>query len=142
MNRKIGWQKYEDLIQKQLTSPFASFMLQSQMQFSEEQLEDDEVTFTEMLEGEEKDIMVVPVPQDFYNQVGLITNYDCWIGHTNFNITEDCVKTIEKCSGVEILKVHSRYRFFVGVGRMFDFSEVRQEIEDKLETKQKEQDES
>lgn len=134
--RAIGWQKYEDLIQKQLTSPFASLMLQSQMNISEQDFpnldEDDEVSFSEMLESEEKDLLVVPVPQDFHNQISLITNYDCWVGHTNFDITEEVRDIIDTCKGVEILKVHSRYRFFVGIGRMFDFSEVRQLIEESL----------
>ena len=132
----IGWQKYEDLIQKQLTSPFASLMLQSQMNISEQDFpnldEDDEISFSEMLESEEKDLLVVPVPQDFHNQISLVTNYDCWVGHTNFDITEEVRDIIDTCKGVEILKVHSRYRFFVGIGRMFDFSEVRQLIEESL----------
>ena len=36
---------------------------------------------------------------------------------------------IEKSEGVEVLKICSRYRFFLGVGRMFDFTDVRNNIE-------------
>ena len=34
--------------------------------------------------------------------------------------------------GVELLKICSRYRFLVGVGRMFDFKDVRRKIESKI----------
>lgn len=134
MSKKIGWQKYEDLIQKQLTSPFASLMLQGQMSISEDDFsqEEEDVSFSELLESEEKDLMIVPVPQDFHNQISLITNYDCWVGHTNFDITEDVKNIVDTCKGVEILKIHSRYRFFVGIGRMFEFSDVRKQIEESL----------
>ena len=37
---------------------------------------------------------------------------------------------LEKVRGVEVLKICSRYRFFLGVGQMFNFSDVRKEIED------------
>ena len=39
---------------------------------------------------------------------------------------------LDSIAGVEVMKVCTRYRFFIGVGRMFDFHEVRRDIEDKL----------
>jgi hypothetical protein len=136
MTKKIGWQKYEDMIQKQITSPLASLLASNQLMFDQEQVfseqEDDSIDFSEFVESEEKELLVVPVPADFYSQINLVTNYECWIGHTNFDITEAVKDKINDTLGVEILKVYSRYRFFIGIGRMFDFKDIRQIIEETL----------
>jgi hypothetical protein len=66
------------------------------------------------------------------DNISLATNFDCWMGHTNFNITEEILDKLNSTEGVEILKICSRYRFFVGIGRMFDFTDVRQNIEKTL----------
>jgi len=134
MSNKIGWQKYEDMIQNQLLSPFASLMISNQMMFQNGLEEEEEESFdvSEILDNEDKEVIVVPVPQDFHNQIDLITNYDCWVGHTNFDITEEIKDIINRTKGVEILKVHSRYRFFIGVAKMFDFKDVRHSIESTL----------
>ena len=132
MSKKIGWQKYEDMLKDQLNSPFASLVATNNIQMlgdiaSEEESES-EFDFS-ILEDPEQDLIVIPVPESFYEQINLLTNYDCWIGHTNFDITESVKTKVEKTKGVEILKVYSRYRFFIGIGKMFNFSEVRKEIE-------------
>ena len=38
--------------------------------------------------------------------------------------------------GVEVLKILSRYRFFVGIGKLFDFTEVRKNIENEITPKE------
>lgn len=55
--------------------------------------------------------------------------WDCWIGHTNFDITKDIANEIEKIDGVEVLKIIGRYSFFIGVARMFDIKDVRRDID-------------
>jgi hypothetical protein len=55
--------------------------------------------------------------------------FDCWIGYTNFDITEDIKDKIERTEGVEALEIMSRYTFFLGVGKMFNFRDVRILIE-------------
>tara|TARA_Y100001972_G_C7646507_1_gene324930 strand:- start:1306 stop:1725 length:420 start_codon:yes stop_codon:yes gene_type:complete len=131
MSKKIGWQKYEEMIKSQMSSPFASLLLTNNLNmidFSEDQEDLDEIDL-EMLQDSEQDLLVVPVPENFSEQLSLLTNYECWVGHTNFDITESIKSAVEKTDGVEILKICSRYRFFIGVGKMFNFSEVRKEIE-------------
>lgn len=131
MSNKVGWQKYEDMLKDQLTSPFSSLVATNQLQMIEE--DEEELDFDlSMLEDPEQDVLVIPVPDSFYEQINLLTNYDCWIGHTNFDITESVKTKIEETKGVEILKVYSRYRFFIGVGKMFNFKEVRKEIESNI----------
>lgn len=55
--------------------------------------------------------------------------WDCWIGHTNFNITDEISLKIEKVEGVSALRVMDRYAFCVGIGKLFDIQTVRSEIE-------------
>ena len=76
--------------------------------------------------------MVLPINSKLIEDALLVTNFDCWIAHTNFDITEKIKKTLDNIDGVEILKVMSRYRFFIGVGKMFKFQHVRGTIEEKL----------
>lgn len=128
MSKKIGWQKYEDMLKKQISSPLASIMMSSQLDLVEEEDYLEEGVFEEEIESQE--IMAVPVPNSFYEQISLITNYDCWLGHSNFDLTPSIKSEIEKVEGVEVLKICSRYRFFLGIGQMFKFTDVRKNIEE------------
>ncbi len=58
--------------------------------------------------------------------------WDCWLGYTNFEITNDIANKIERVSGVEALRVLGRYSFFIGVGRLFDIKDVRIDAEKEL----------
>ncbi len=58
--------------------------------------------------------------------------WDCWIGHTNFDITHEIANTIEEVEGIEALSILGRYTFFVGVATLFDIKDVRRDIEAKL----------
>ena len=98
MSKKIGWQKYEEMIKSQMSSPFASLLLTNNLNmidFSEDQEDLDELDL-EMLQDSEQDLLVVPVPENFSEQLSLLTNYECWVGHTNFDITESIKSAVEK----------------------------------------------
>jgi hypothetical protein len=69
------------------------------------------------------------IDENLAEEISLATNFNCWVAHTNFNLTEYLKNELDSIEGVELLKIFSRYRFLVGVGKMFDFSEVRLEIE-------------
>ena len=138
MKRKIGWQKYENDIEDQLSSP----ILQELLAITNppmEMVNTEEFTYEE-LESLQKELMYdtqsqsqsVALTDDFISQVNMLAQFDCWVGHTNFNITKTIKDTLNASEGVEILKVNSRYRFFIGVGKMFDFKDVRTNIEEKL----------
>jgi len=129
MTKKIGWQKYEDMIKNQISSPFASLLLTNNINLLEYEEEDHESLDLESLMDSDQDVIIVPVPENFSEQLNLLTSYECWIGHTNFDITESKKEALEKTEGVEVLKICSRYRFFIGIGKMFKFSEVRKKIE-------------
>ena len=90
--------------------------------------------YGEIPQGSEEDYesAVFTLDKDFSQEILLATNYDCWIGHTDFNLTHSIKNTLNKIEGIEVLKIFSRYRFFIGVGRMFDFSDVRKAVETEL----------
>lgn len=59
--------------------------------------------------------------------------FDCWIGHTNFPLTikeENILDT--KIDGIGALKILSKYRFFIGLEKMFAFPIVRVQIQKEL----------
>ena len=58
-----------------------------------------------------------------------IKQFDCWLGHTNFDITDSIKNEIESIAGVEVLVILTRYRFFLGVGKLFSFRDVRVNME-------------
>lgn len=58
--------------------------------------------------------------------------WDCWIGNTNFTITEERALKIEKIEGIAALKILDRYSFCIGIAKLFDMRDVRLCIEDVL----------
>lgn len=56
----------------------------------------------------------------------------CWLGYTNFDITYKISDKIKIINGVEALKIMSRYTFCIGVGKMFNFTNVKKEIENAI----------
>lgn len=142
---KIGWQKYEDVIESQINSPIIDQIYNSLMSKSEdamlENLTEEELEQMEEILREDPNIannqesQMLNITESLANEISLATNFDCWIGHTNFNLTEQLKDQLDSIEGVEMLKIYSRYRFLVGVGRMFDFSEVRKNIEKLIKKK-------
>tara|TARA_R100000742_G_C4238382_1_gene58560 strand:+ start:45 stop:464 length:420 start_codon:yes stop_codon:yes gene_type:complete len=127
MSRKIGWQKYEDVIQSEMYSPMANIL------FDDLASEIDEEEYEEEREMQEQETLFLP--KNFYETISLMSRFDCWIGHTNFNITTSIKNKLNEVDGIEVLNVVSRYRFFIGVGKMFQFSDVRKDIEETIISK-------
>lgn len=130
-NKKIGWQKYEDVIESQIKSPLATMLINSFL----EEMEVEDLESTEEKEESTNPLMMA-IPESLSSEIQLLTNFDCWIGHTNFNLTEEIKNHLNRIEGVEVLKICSRYRFFIGIGKMFDFKQVRKDIENKLMLKE------
>jgi hypothetical protein len=143
--KKIGWQKYEDFLEKQLTSPMLTNIIQNiAMQhldklgdiedvLDEEDDEEDEDDEDYDLFDKKKNLIhsspMVPITPQLMDDVAMLSSFDCWLGHTNFDLTHGMKDILNKVPGIEVLKIFSRYRFFVGIGEMFDFTEVRNDIE-------------
>jgi hypothetical protein len=58
--------------------------------------------------------------------------FNLWVGHTNFDITTPIVKMIESYPGIETLDIFTRYRFRIGVGKLFNAGEVMSTLTDDL----------
>jgi len=132
-DKKIGWQKYESALEEQWDSPILKRLM--------EQATIDEDMDMGDFEGEginihaEKVITVpipVPIPPDVASEVALTTNFDCWIGHCNFELMDSMKDSINKVSGVELLQIRHKHRFFIGIGKMFSFPDVRKAIEEAI----------
>ncbi len=131
--RNIGWQKYEDQLENQMSSPLMNTILNG---FAK-QLPKIENEYEQEMEYEDEEDasdtpFMLPMSQQLMDDMAMLSNYECWVGHTNFDITPKVRNALDTIEGIELLKVCSRYRFFIGVGKMFDFKEVRKKIENNL----------
>lgn len=128
---KIGWQKYEDIMEEQLSSPLIKSIVQNMMLQNMENIdEDDEESLdSELTSHSHYTPSIIPISEQLLEEVTMLSNFDCWMAHTNFDITPKIKEQLNKIQGIEVLKVCSRYRFFIGVGKMFNFSDVRKNIE-------------
>lgn len=133
MKKTIGWQKYEDHLDKQISSPFLQNLMTKLMtnRFIDENSDDEDVDENSVLDESHQSVMM-PISPQLINDIQVISTFDCWIGHTNFNLTNSIKDKLNKVDGVELLKIYSRYRFLIGVGHMFNFKEVRKNIEKTL----------
>ena len=132
MSNIIGWQKYESLIEEQLSSTFLTEIIRTSAENISDDLEENQEEDTIYQEEEEEQYedakLMMPVTSKLIEDAVMIASFDCWIGHTNFDITQETKRILDSIEGVEVLRILSRYRFFIGVGKMFKFSDVRNSI--------------
>ena len=145
MNKnQIGWQKYEDMLEDQMQSPLLLQLYKSFQDtlYSESEMQDigdftdaeiEELMRAQAAEPTSQENTLIQVDEKLMENINLVANFDCWMGHTNFDITEDIKNELDSTEGVEVLKICSRYRFFVGIGKMFDFKDVRKIIEKSIQ---------
>jgi hypothetical protein len=55
--------------------------------------------------------------------------WNFWMAHTNFDVDGPAVDVVKRVAGVEVLDVYTRYRFRVGVGKVFAEEVVKERIE-------------
>lgn len=58
--------------------------------------------------------------------------FNFWMGHTNFDINAHICLLLEQQQGVETLDIFTRYRFRIGIGKLFDAKTVMYEINQKV----------
>jgi hypothetical protein len=82
---------------------------------------------------QEHDIpMLMQTPLGLYavnDSMNPYKNYEVRIGDTNFELTNQICNAIERQDGVEVFKKLGRYKFVIGLGKLFDFADVRRAIE-------------
>ena len=120
--KNIAWEKWdEDVLQQEIAE-----------EFHESYHEEEEEVAEEALAFLDKIPHLVATPMGMFqlhDKMSVLNQFDCWVGHTDFDIPHSVQAEIELVEGVELLHITSRYRFFLGVGKLFDFSNVRKSIE-------------
>jgi len=122
---KIAWERWdEDLLHEEIIDN-----LSIDMEDTDEELAD------EAMELMSKIPKLISTPLgifQLYDKMSPMKQFECWMGYTNCNITGQVQKDIENVEGVELLSIISRYRFFIGVGKLFNFKTVRIDVENLL----------
>ena len=135
MKRKIGWQTYQDLIEKQINSPMLNMLIDGLTNKVADTMgldNQDEIAYNDK-QPEPMDLgPMLPISNQLIEDMAMLSNYDCWIGHCNFDITEETKELLDQTPGIEVLKIISRYRFFIGIGKMFEFADVRKYIDEEI----------
>ena len=110
MKKLIAWEKWED--------PF-------EVPLDEDDTSDYEKKTGRNMRAVMTSMGVMPITE--YNKPGKTFNF--WIGHTNFSITKGVHELIESIDGVETFDIFTRYRFRIGIGKLFKSVDVRREID-------------
>lgn len=132
MKKSIAWEKYENFVNQNIA--ISKILMTGKLigvKDSQENQDDDyhHIDYDEDEDDDEDDdgmiLMQFPVTNELLNSIRLSANFNCWFGHTNFDITESVAKLLNSVDGIELLTIISRYRFIIGVGKAFNFSDVR-----------------
>ena len=133
MSRKatIAWESWNAIVDEMLSEDPISLL---DANLTEEEIE--------MMENMLKYAPIEPAqPKVLYTTYGLFAaesmlkpsnRWDCWFCYTSFDITNSMVKNIEEIQGVESIKVLSRYTMFIGIGKLFNSTLVKLDIEDTI----------
>lgn len=125
---KIIWEKWID--------PFGQNLDEMRWNNYDESLDPDGIEYVEEEVAEHMPpIKVIASPMGLipYNEYTASSNiFNFWVGHTNFDITENVSDIIEQVPGVEILDIFTRYRFRIGIGKCFNDRDTMNEISTQL----------
>ena len=137
---KIAWEKWEDNVEENSSQKMLSQLFAEQSPDTD--TEEEDVDINDIYSGFMAELpTLVSSPVGVYklhDRMSPTKQFDCWMGYTNFDITEDVKNSIESVPGVELLVVLTRYRFFIGVAKLFKFRDVRVSIEQFLCNNQEE----
>ena len=88
-SKQICWQKYEDVLESQVNSPLLDRLYKAAtsklLNDLEDEVKHEEIAYNTEDENEEQTFFMLD--KDFSTEIMMATSYDCWLGHTNFNIT-------------------------------------------------------
>ena len=131
MKRTIAWDKWQDPSEEEVKEDFNS-----------EEWEDDNNPDMANIISKIPELVSTPMGVfRLHDKMNPSKQFDCWVGHTNFDITPEIGEEIERVPGVEVLVFLTRYRFFLGVGKLFQFRDVRVEIEQMFQSDSEERSE-
>ncbi|MCW4040567.1 MAG: hypothetical protein NWE83_07425 [Candidatus Bathyarchaeota archaeon] len=131
MTRKIGWEKYilEEFDQDSIIGPD---VLEGHEQEDQDILRSqiDQIIPIQLFNNKVNTPFGIIDPD---NQFSAARMFDCWIGHANFPITDLEFNILDnEIDGLGCVKILSKYRFAIGIEKMFCFSAVRWQIQKEL----------
>ena len=86
--QKIGWQKYEDVLESRVTSPLMDTILDAIIDKLPEEEDSEPYHVSHEPEAKEESVLI-NMSGELSNEITLASSFDCWLGHTNFNLTEE-----------------------------------------------------
>lgn len=133
-NHTIIWQKWKDPFGEKdndidVEEEYSNFFDSE----DEENYEEKKSHFDELLNNKQIKVIATPmgiVPINENTASGKIFNF--WVGHTNFNVSKHIFRILENTAGVETLDVFTRYRFRIGIGKVFNDSAVMKDIQESV----------
>lgn len=85
---------------------------------------------------ENEEEIIIPNKPQVITIAGIVpTDFNFWIGHTDFYLTENIEQIISKTPGVELLDIVTNYRFRLGIGMAFNEKEVKLAIQENIGVK-------
>lgn len=72
----------------------------------------------------ENDVLIGMFPMPFHNQYSDL-DLNMWEANTNFNVSHQLLSEICEVPGVEAVRRRTRYKFQIGVAKLFDEDEVK-----------------
>lgn len=136
-NYQIVWEKWRDPFlgyddnEIDIDNAHLSMFNENLIEDTEEEDIDDEYDMSEPHSPGSKPVRIIYTPMGIipYNEYTASSKiFNFWVGHTPFSITATITHIIETTDGVETLDVFTRYRFRVGIGKVFKETEVMQSI--------------
>jgi len=129
----IMWEKFEHYVNKHIG--ISKLLMTGSFIKPKEAVEKD--NFVEEFEEEQEDdeqyaVMQFPITEDLLEGIKLTTNFECWLAHCNFPITNELVMKLNKTEGIEYLEILSKYRFLIGLGKAFTLKDVRANLQQDL----------
>jgi hypothetical protein len=129
IKNKIVWEKwvdpyFQDIQEDSHWSEYTDQQNQEDEEDTEDTEEQDDVPASEKMFVISSPMGIIPYNE--YSAPSKVFNF--WVGHTNFDITENIARIIEKANGVEILDIFTRYRFRIAVGKGFKDRNVMNSI--------------
>lgn len=130
MSKKvIMWEKFENYVNKHID--ISRILVKGGALKTSKEIEEQEFEAEDDEGAEESNayIMAFPVTEELLEGVRLTTNFDCWMGHCNFPLTNALVLKLNETEGIEYLEILSKYRFMIGLGQAFTLKDVRANIQ-------------
>lgn len=137
MSKKIIWEKYDlepddGLGPNEKESTEVEEEEESEIEAEDEGFMIQEMFAIPMMPGMQPEIKTIFGSFTEDDPLSPVNMFECWVGHTNFPITQREFLILDEIEGLGVLRVLTKYRFVIGVEKSFSFKDVRRDIQDAL----------